>query len=162
MLIDLLAIKRLQQFKKLNPQLKQCPFYYEWKDEWEDQKASTEDVAFTRDLNYAGVPVYCNYDAWAAHVKMKVVTKPENIDVNWVPRFLSDSHKMGSDMGIIPERKTDTRTIRATNTFPELPKGFPIELVRKVPKPSDIDEADPIRFEADVDEFNKVGMNGDA
>lgn len=40
------------------------------------EKASTEDVTFTRDLSLAGVPVYCNWDAWAGHIKRKIVRKP--------------------------------------------------------------------------------------
>lgn len=40
------------------------------------KKGSTEDVTLTRDLSLAGVPQYCNWDAWAGHVKRKVVRKP--------------------------------------------------------------------------------------
>lgn len=50
--------------------------YYEWTDGWEQEKASTEDVTLTRDLSLAGVPVYCNWNAWAGHVKRKVVGRP--------------------------------------------------------------------------------------
>jgi hypothetical protein len=40
------------------------------------KKASTEDVTFTRDLTMLGIPVYCNWDAWAGHCKNKIVGKP--------------------------------------------------------------------------------------
>ena len=57
-------------------------FRYEWKDHWEDQKASTEDVYFTRNMAMGiarqhGTPgVFCNWDAWAGHYKQKMVGKP--------------------------------------------------------------------------------------
>ncbi len=43
----------------------------------EAEKCSTEDVVTTRDLSIAGVPQYCNWDAWAGHRKMKTVRKPD-------------------------------------------------------------------------------------
>ncbi len=57
-------------------------FRYEWKDHWEAEKASTEDVYFTRNLAMAGrmkwgTPiVFANWDAWAGHHKPKCVGKP--------------------------------------------------------------------------------------
>ena len=51
-------------------------FYYEWTDEFERQKASTEDVTFTRDCSLNGVPCYVNWDAWAGHHKLKNVGRP--------------------------------------------------------------------------------------
>jgi len=57
-------------------------FYYEWKDHFCAEKASTEDVTMTRDLSLVGTqklgynPVYCNWDAWAGHWKPKCVGKP--------------------------------------------------------------------------------------
>jgi hypothetical protein len=60
-------------------------FYYEWKDRYAAEKASTEDVTMTRDLSLVGSevlgynPVYCNWDAWAGHWKPKCVGKPQII-----------------------------------------------------------------------------------
>ena len=57
-------------------------FYYEWKDRFCAEKASTEDVTMTRDLSLVGTqklgynPVYCNWDSWAGHWKPKCVGKP--------------------------------------------------------------------------------------
>lgn len=64
-------------------------FYYEWEQDGprcehcqrskpgpRTHKASTEDVAFTRDLSLLGVPNYCNWDAWAGHFKKMCVGKP--------------------------------------------------------------------------------------
>ena len=55
-------------------------FYYEWEDGSESQKASTEDVTFTRDLSMSGVPVFCAWGAWAGHYKVKKVGRPQLIN----------------------------------------------------------------------------------
>jgi hypothetical protein len=60
-------------------------FYYEWEDETESMKASTEDVTFTRDPSLNGVPQFCNWDSWAGHWKPKRVGRPVLID----PRTLN-------------------------------------------------------------------------
>lgn len=56
-------------------------FYYEWTDLYETDKASTEDVTFTRDVhllfNAHGLEtVFCDWDVWAVHFKTKAVGKP--------------------------------------------------------------------------------------
>lgn len=52
-------------------------FEYEWEDPpFNTAKATTEDVFFTRNLSIAGVKQYCNWDAWAGHMKSKCVGKP--------------------------------------------------------------------------------------
>ncbi len=60
-------------------------FYYEYQDEHCQGKASTEDVTFSRDLDFAGVPLYCTWDCWAGHVKTKVVKKPQVIRLGALP-----------------------------------------------------------------------------
>jgi hypothetical protein len=61
-------------------------FYYEWEDVYHSQKASTEDVTATRDMSFHGWleygrdTIYTNWDAWAGHVKPKVVRKPRPLD----------------------------------------------------------------------------------
>lgn len=57
-------------------------FYYEWTDETQSEKASTEDVTFTRDLAIAGIPLYVNWDAWAGHWKRHCVGKPRPTYIN--------------------------------------------------------------------------------
>lgn len=53
-------------------------------------KSATEDVSATRDISLAGQikngynPVFCNWDAWAGHVKQEVVGKPRPIFVDGV------------------------------------------------------------------------------
>lgn len=62
--------------------LKPPYFSYEWTDETQSEKASTEDVMATRDMHLRGLellgynPVFCNWDAWAGHWKPKCVGKP--------------------------------------------------------------------------------------
>jgi hypothetical protein len=57
-------------------------FYYEWTDQYQSEKASTEDVTATRDIASHGLlelgynPLRCNWDAWAGHWKVKCVDKP--------------------------------------------------------------------------------------
>lgn len=61
-------------------------FYYEYSDIYQTQKCSTEDVTATRDMSFHGwvatgrETIYCNWDAWAGHVKPKVVRKPRPLD----------------------------------------------------------------------------------
>jgi hypothetical protein len=60
-------------------------FDYEYKDPpFNTEKSTTEDVYFTRNLSLAGVPQFCNWDAWAGHVKSKVVGKPTPLTVDVV------------------------------------------------------------------------------
>jgi hypothetical protein len=59
-------------------------FYYEWKDAAESEKASTEDVTFTRDLSLLGVPMYCNWSSWAGHWKRYLVEKPRPVTVEQI------------------------------------------------------------------------------
>lgn len=63
----------MRAFKRIEPPY----FEYEYADPpFNTRKSTTEDVYFTRNLSLAGVPQYCNWDAWAIHHKRKDVTKP--------------------------------------------------------------------------------------
>jgi hypothetical protein len=76
-------------------------FYYEWKDRYAAEKASTEDVTMTRDLSLVGVqklgynPVFCNWDAWAGHWKPKCVGKPVIITAAHVSEKLRGAVEAG-------------------------------------------------------------------
>ncbi len=59
-------------------------FDYEWTDEYQTHKASTEDVYFTRNLSLAGVKQYVMWDAWAGHWKRKCVGRPTLLSVDAV------------------------------------------------------------------------------
>jgi hypothetical protein len=52
-------------------------FDYEWKDENQKEKASTEDVYQTRNASLAGCPQYVAWNCWADHIKTKHCTKPQ-------------------------------------------------------------------------------------
>jgi hypothetical protein len=59
-------------------------FDYEYADPpFNTEKATTEDIYFTRNLSLAGVPQYVAWDCWAGHLKQKSVGKPRplNCDV---------------------------------------------------------------------------------
>jgi hypothetical protein len=81
MMVDMRAISKI----------KAPYFYYEWKDEEEAEKGSTEDVTFTRDTSFAGVPLYVNWDAWAGHWKRYCVKKPRLIDTDHVKQKFKDA-----------------------------------------------------------------------
>jgi hypothetical protein len=54
-------------------------FEYEWTDEYQTDKASTEDVYQTRNASLAGLPQYVAWDCWAGHNKLKKVVGPKKI-----------------------------------------------------------------------------------
>lgn len=61
-------------------------FQYEYTTDGETELAATEDVYFTRNLSWAGVPQYVFWDAWAGHVKETVVRRPHIPNVREMPR----------------------------------------------------------------------------
>jgi hypothetical protein len=68
-----LILIAMEGVKRLTPPW----FDYEWADPpYNTQKASTEDVFFTRNLSLLGVPQYVFWDAWAGHWKRKCVGRP--------------------------------------------------------------------------------------
>lgn len=79
MLIDMRAVAKLSHPR----------FYYEWTDATHTEKASTEDVTFSRDLSYSGVPLYATFDSWAGHWKEKLVGKPLPIPPTAVPQWIT-------------------------------------------------------------------------
>ncbi len=68
----------------------QSYFWYEFTDGWQTRKASTEDVNNTREIAMAGQlkhgkpVVFCNWDAWAGHMKPHCVGMPEPIRMEQV------------------------------------------------------------------------------
>jgi hypothetical protein len=89
MLIDVRAIKKLPHPR----------FYYVWTDHTESEKHGTEDIVFTRDLNLLGIPVYCAWDCWAAHIKKKRVMPPQEIPIGNVPAWLVERAKQLAEEG---------------------------------------------------------------
>lgn len=71
-------------------------FYYEYTDEYQTIKASTEDVAFTRDVHLLfgarGLEtVFVDWDTWAIHFKQKAVVKPFAVDAGNLARLFQQS-----------------------------------------------------------------------
>ncbi len=119
MLIDMRGVKKLDHPR----------FYYEWKDETECDKASTEDVVFTRNLSYAGVPTYINWDAWAGHIKPKMVGRPVPIHIPSVTRQLRRQARAMVERKEDKFAPTQEPPIRVNkNSRPELPPTWPAEL----------------------------------
>jgi len=54
-------------------------FEYEWTDETRSEKASTEDVYFTRNARLLGCDLFVAWDCWAGHVKPTTVGMPSPI-----------------------------------------------------------------------------------
>lgn len=74
----------MRAFRALPPKDGEGWFRYEWTDQHATHKASTEDVVLTRDLCLLGIPQYVYWDAWAGHIKQKVVGKPQVITADMV------------------------------------------------------------------------------
>ena len=102
-------------------------FYYEWKDKYQAEKASTEDVTMTRDLSLVGTqklgynPVYCNWDAWAGHWKPKCVGKPVYIAANGIADKMKQCWEANVEQGV---KLVD---FKSTVTVPEF-DGMGMEL----------------------------------
>ncbi len=81
-------------------------FYYEWKDKYAADKASTEDVTMTRDLSLVGTqklgynPVFCNWDSWAGHWKPKCVGKPQVITAEGVSNKMKQCWEANVEGGV--------------------------------------------------------------
>lgn len=60
-------------------------FYYEYTDDTYSEKASTEDVTFTRDASLHCIPLYCTWDSWAGHWKRKLVGRPHHTSPLSIP-----------------------------------------------------------------------------
>ncbi len=115
-------------------------FYYEWKDKYAAEKASTEDVTQTRDLSLVGVtklgynPVFCNWDAWAGHWKPKCVGKPAILSASSV------GHKLKDAWGTGYENTTKVVDLRPTGELKrkvELAKAFDNMGMHLVPRDVD-------------------------
>jgi hypothetical protein len=85
-------------------------FYYEWTDEYATEKASTEDVTFTRDVsilfNAHGLDaVFVDWDTWAVHFKQKGVGKPAVLKPHKLARLFKErSADMSHQNGNQPDR----------------------------------------------------------
>ena len=72
-------------------------FAYEFADPpWNTTLASTEDVVLTRNADWLGINQYCNWDAWAHHLKPYECAKPRLCPVDVVPRAIWDGFTAGA------------------------------------------------------------------
>jgi len=105
-------------------------FYYEYGDETQSLKASTEDVTFTRDAHYRGVPLYCNWDSWCQHFKLKGVGKPQNVPDGCVPDFmlkraeqiLEERRQASAENDAVATTATDSQAVAGVNRLPAFAK----------------------------------------
>ena len=80
-------------------------FYYEYENVYQATKGSTEDVVATRDMSMSLIaklgynPLYCNWDAWAGHMKPKCVRKPRLISASSVSKKLLAAAESGRNDG---------------------------------------------------------------
>lgn len=72
-------------------------FWYEFTDQFQSMKASTEDVTNTREIQMAGLVkhkesvVFCNWDAWALHAKPRYVGMPEPVRMEAVSAVFQEA-----------------------------------------------------------------------
>jgi hypothetical protein len=72
-------------------------FEYEFSDAPSNTtKSCTEDIYQTRNASLAGMPQFCNWDAWAGHIKLKVVRKPRPVTVESIPDAMADAIRKGT------------------------------------------------------------------
>lgn len=117
-------------------------FYYEWTDEFCTDKASTEDVTNTRDiallLSQSGIPgagVYCNWDAWAAHIKLGHWGKPKALTTEDVGSTLKLAWESG--------RTRDEKTVMLDCQLPPVAAEPHITFVFPDEQPLAVEEESP-------------------
>jgi hypothetical protein len=105
--------------------MKHPRFYYEFTDEAQTAKASTEDVTFTRDMTLAGFKCWCNWDAWAGHHKLKCVGKPDYMGLKTVSRYMIEAVeagriKDGVPVPLVSASATDSPPVLDDDPFEEM------------------------------------------
>lgn len=71
-------------------------FSYEFDDPpFNSKLASTEDIVFTRNLDWLGVPQYCHWSAWAGHDKQFVTDVPPEAPVTNIPQSIERALNCG-------------------------------------------------------------------
>jgi len=83
--------------------LEQPYFYYEYTDQYQQKKASTEDITNTRYISIAGIlklgynPIQCAWSSWAGHWKPRNVSKPVCITASDVAQKFKNALKSGGN-----------------------------------------------------------------
>ncbi len=97
-LLDMRALQAIEPpyfYYEFEGDGERCPSCHQHTSGPAAQKASTEDVTFTRDLSLAGVKIYCHWSAWAGHWKKKCVGRPNPYSVDLVSGKLRDAWARG-------------------------------------------------------------------
>lgn len=85
-------------------------FRYEYEDDVESLKVTTEDVYQTRNASLLGLPQYCAWDSWAGHCKVKVVGKPSIVTRDEVHESLVEAVLRGvvrqDRLVVLPRKET--------------------------------------------------------
>jgi predicted O-methyltransferase YrrM len=101
-------------------------FFYEYTDAEQTQKASTEDVTNTREIQLAGLVkhrqpvVFCNWDAWAGHYKPKCVGMPEQIYVEHINEHYLEAVEQCKSIGDEMREIDYTDALQDTHQYPAL------------------------------------------
>ncbi len=74
-------------------------FRYEYSDQTESVKVTTEDVYQTRNASFLGLPQFCAFDCWAGHAKGKLVGKPKILTRDQIHESFRESVLRGADRG---------------------------------------------------------------
>lgn len=98
-------------------------FFYEYSDRWQTEKASTEDVVFSRNASMLGFKVWCAWDCWAAHYKSKYCGKPWNWSIDQVSQSLVSAVRRGyrSNERLLMIGRGSGRSARPSATRPVAP-----------------------------------------
>jgi hypothetical protein len=119
----------IRLFKETSPLITGQPWFdYQYTDDFQSEKASTEDVYATREISQFYLykkgynPMFCNWDSWAGHWKPKLVGKPAPFDARCVSQVLSkavlDNINSDDRLREIDTTKTINRTFRAREETP--------------------------------------------
>ena len=117
-------------------------FFYEWKNQYADEKGSTEDVAATRNMAFMGMlklgynPLRCAWDSWAGHYKPWCVGKPQSTSIEHISA--SFCRAIENHNSIYEEDRDFTAewNFSEAKTASPFPKDFPMEHLANVPKDS--------------------------
>ena len=93
----------MRTFKVLGPPW----FEYEYKDPHQTELASTEDTVFSRNALYLGIPQYCAWSSWAAHLKIKAVGRPRRYPMGAVPEQVREAIRQETLREIETSRPAD-------------------------------------------------------
>lgn len=78
-------------------------FQYEYATGLEIELAATEDVVFTRNMSFIGIPQFVAWDSWAGHIKKQVIRKPRFVDPRTISKVIRKTLKVQYGVPLDPE-----------------------------------------------------------